>query len=87
MVRPFLYETVLFLLPFAIYALWLVIRRVDVVDAETWRRAPILVLLLAALLTTGAGLALFGHFHAAPAGSVYVPAHVENGRLVEPELK
>jgi hypothetical protein len=40
------------------------------------------------LIATGdRGLALVGHFGGAPAGSHYVPAHMENGKLVEPAMK
>jgi hypothetical protein len=87
MVRPVLYETVLFLIPFVLYALWLLARQVNPAALASWQDAPILTLLLAALITTGIGLALVGHFGGAPAGSAYVPAHLENGKLVEPELR
>jgi hypothetical protein len=87
MVRPVLFETVLFLIPFVVYALWLLARQVNPTAFAAWQDAPILILLLAALVTTGIGLALVGHFGGAPAGSTYVPAHIENGKLVEPELR
>jgi hypothetical protein len=87
MVRPLLYETVLFLLPFAVYALWLAARRVNPAELDTWRDAPLLALLVAALVTTAVGLGLLSHFGGAPAGSVYVPAHVEDGRLIGPQLR
>jgi hypothetical protein len=91
MVRPLLYEVVLFLIPFFLYAVWLMGRRLNPVNRESWREgwrdAPLLALLLAAVVTTGIGLALVGHFGGAPAGSVYVPAHLENGKLVEPTLR
>ena len=87
MVRPFLYETVLFFIPFAVYALWMASRRINPAALEAWRDAPILTLLIAALVTTGVGLALVGHFGGAPAGSAYVPAHLENGELIGPALK
>ena len=48
MVRPLLYETVLFLLPFAVYALWLAVRKVNPAEVEPWREAPLLGLLAAA---------------------------------------
>ena len=38
-------------------------------------------------MTTAIGLALVGHFGGAPAGSVYVPAHLEDGKLVGPAMK
>jgi hypothetical protein len=87
MVRPFLYELMLFLLPFDVYALWLLARRKNPTELATWRQAPILALLFAALLTAGVGLALVGHFGGAPAGSRYVPAHMEDGKLVGPQWR
>jgi|tagenome__1003787_1003787.scaffolds.fasta_scaffold20401179_3 Family of unknown function (DUF6111) len=87
MVRPFFYEIVLFLLPFLGYALWLFWRSVNPITRAAWQNAPFLRLLLAALVTTGVGLALVGHYQSAPAGSAYVPAHLENGKFVEPQMK
>jgi uncharacterized protein DUF6111 len=87
MVRPFLYELVLFFVPFLAYVLWLLWRRVDPTTRIAWENAPILRLLIAALISTALGLALVGHYNSAPAGSAYVPAHLENGRLVEPQMK
>jgi uncharacterized membrane protein YfcA len=87
MVRPILYETVLFLLPFVLYAIWLAFRKVNPAELETWREAPLLALLVAALVTTAVGLGLLSHFGGAPAGSVYVPARLEDGKLIGPELR
>ncbi|MDQ0473622.1 DUF6111 family protein [Labrys wisconsinensis] len=87
MARPLLYELLLFLIPFALYALWLAMKRINPMERRAWRNAPLLWLLLGALVTTGIGLGLVGHFGGAPAGSVYVPAHLENGKLVEPTMQ
>jgi hypothetical protein len=84
MLRPFLYESVLFLLPFLVYAAWLVLQKRNPASLEGWTGAPIVLLLLLAALTTGVGLALVGHFGGAPAGSRYVPARLEDGKLIEP---
>jgi hypothetical protein len=87
MARPILYEVLLFLVPFALYALWLATRNMNPARKESWRGAPLLWLLLGALVSTGIGLGLVGHFGGAPAGSTYVPAHMEDGKLVGPEMK
>lgn len=87
MVRPVLYEAILFLLPFLAYALWLAWKRVNPATRQAWEEAPWLSLFVAALITTAVGLGLFSHFDGAPAGSTYTPAHMEDGRLVGPELR
>ena len=87
MLRTFAFEIVLFVLPFLGYMLWLLIRRGDAFDPRAWGGKPIAILLTTSLLTMLLGLALFGHFRGAPAGSVYIPAHLENGKFVAPQLK
>ena len=69
MLRPILYEALLFLLPFILYGVWLVVRRRNPTSLEGWEGAPILYLLVTAAVTTMVGLALVGHFGGAPAGS------------------
>ncbi|MDQ0394702.1 DUF6111 family protein [Labrys monachus] len=85
MLRPFFYEFVLFLLPFLAYALYLHARRRNGFSLQGWERAPLLGLLALGVVCVGVGLALFAHFGGVPAGSAYVPAHMENGKLVQPE--
>lgn len=87
MVRPLFYEVMLFLLPFLAYAGWLLARRVNPATKEAWTQAPLLRLAFAAVVTTAIGLALVGHFGSSPAGTAYVPAHMENGKMVGPEFR
>jgi hypothetical protein len=87
MIRPLFYEAALFLLPFFLYALWLAWKRVNPARRQAWENAPILSLLLAALLSTAIGLGVMTHYDGAPPGSAYVPAHVEDGKLVGPEMR
>ncbi len=87
MLRPFLYEIVLFALPFLVYALYRWIRSLRGFAQAGWETAPLLPLLTIAVVCVGMGLALFAHFGSVPAGSPYIPAHMENGRLVEPETR
>jgi Family of unknown function (DUF6111) len=87
MLRPFLYEAVLFLLPFLGYGFFLLFRHRGRVGPSSWDNAPLLSLLVASVICVAAGLALFAHYGGAPAGSSYIPAHMEDGKLVQPETR
>jgi hypothetical protein len=85
MLRPFLYEFMLFVLPFLAYAAYLLARKRNGFSLQGWERAPFLMLLALGVACVGVGLALFAHFGGVPAGSAYIPAHMENGKLIEPQ--
>jgi hypothetical protein len=87
MIRPFFFETALFLLPFLVYGLLLLFRRRSMFNLQAWERAPLLSLLMVSVLCVAIGLALFAHYGGAPAGSAYIPAHMENGKLIQPETR
>jgi hypothetical protein len=81
MAREVLEPLALFLSPFAVYALYLVVRARYPLEVEHWTRARVSVLTLAGLAAAVLGLIAINAF--APRGrGVYVPAHVENGVLV-----
>lgn len=82
MIRPILTEIGIFLIPFAVYALYLVASRSRLLHQSSWPRHVVGWLALAALLLTILSLVLLAHFSGAPPSSTYVPAHIENGRLV-----
>jgi hypothetical protein len=82
MIRPVLTEVAIFLIPFAAYALFLLATRSHLFDKTSWPLAIIGWLSAAALLLIIGSFALLAHFSGAPPGSTYVPAHIENGRLV-----
>jgi hypothetical protein len=82
MIRTFLTEGGLFLIPFAVYALFLIATRAHLFDKTSWPLPIIGWLTAAALLIVIASFAYLAHFSGAPPGSTYVPAHVEDGRLV-----
>jgi hypothetical protein len=82
MIRPFLIELLLFLTPFAAYALLLWAKSRGVFDPESWPMRTVVVLTVTALLLMGASAIVASQLSGAPPGSTYVPAHVENGRLV-----
>ena len=82
MIRPALTEIGVFLIPFAVYALFLLATRAAVLAPASWPVHIVARLMLGALVLVGASLILLAQFTGAPPNSTYVPAHVENGRLV-----
>lgn len=82
MIRPVLTEIGIFLIPFAAYALFLVASRNGVFVTTSWPARVVLRLAVLSLLLTIASLVLLANFSGAPPGSTYVPAHIENGKLV-----
>ena len=87
MLRTFLIQAGLVLAPFAAYAIYLAIRRRPLGAAESWT-VPVLVWCggLAVILTV-TGLLLLTQFERAPAGSTYIPPHLEDGRVVPGRFK
>ncbi|WP_458757374.1 DUF6111 family protein [Afipia sp. TerB] len=82
MIRPVLTEIGIFLIPFAVYALFVIATRADVLHPSSWPLRIVLRLAVIAFLLVIASLLLLAHFSGAPPGSTYTPAHVENGRLI-----
>jgi hypothetical protein len=82
MIRPLVSEIGLFLLPFAAYALFLVVSRTNVLAAAAWPLHVIGGLVAVALALTVGALVMLANFSGAPPGLTYTPAHMENGRLV-----
>jgi hypothetical protein len=82
MIRPVLTEIGLFLTPFVLYAMFLMATRAGVLQPEAWPLRRVAVLAVASLALMAASFLLLAQFSGAPPGSTYVPAHVENGRLV-----
>ena len=82
MIRPALTEIGIFLIPFAVYALFLVLSRSGLLTRTSWPVNVVGRLLLGSLLLVVLSLILLAQFSGAPPHSTYVPAHVENGKLV-----
>jgi len=82
MIRPVLTELALFLAPFAVYALYLWGTRADVIHPESWPLPTLAWLTAAALILMAGSFIVLAQWGGEPAGSHYVPAHIENGRLV-----
>jgi hypothetical protein len=82
MIRPVLTELAIFLIPFVAYALFLIATRSGVLASSSWPMHLVAKLVLGSLLLVIISFVLLAHFSGAPPDSTYVPAHIENGRLV-----
>ena len=82
MIRPILLELVLFLTPFAAYAFMLWAKNHGVFDPESWPLRTVAGLTLTALVLMAVSAFVAAQWSGAPPGTEYVPAHVEDGRLV-----
>ena len=82
MIRAVLTEVGIFLIPFAAYALFLLLSKSGVLNRSSWPFRILSWLLLSAFLLVIVSLVLLADFSGAPPGSTYVPAHVEDGKLV-----
>jgi hypothetical protein len=82
MIRPAFTEIGLFLIPFVVYALFLVATRSGLLVQSSWPVTVVAKLLLGSLLLVVISFVLLAQFSGAPPNSTYIPAHIENGRLV-----
>jgi hypothetical protein len=73
-------QLLLFLAPFAIYAISLGVRRQLAFSRHHWPRHILVRLAIVGLALAVAGLVYFG-FSAPQQKGVYAPAHMENGRV------
>jgi hypothetical protein len=82
MIRPVLTEVGIFLIPFAVYALFLIATRTGVLAQTSWPLHVLAKLVLGSLVLVVVSFILLAHFSGAPPNSTYIPAHVENGKFV-----
>ena len=82
MIRQIAIDSALFLAPFAAYALFLWATRAGLLDVSAWSLSRLMGLAIAALVLVIASFVVLVQLSGAPPGSTYVPAHLENGRLV-----
>ena len=82
MIRPALTEVGIFLIPFAVYAVFLIATRTGVMAQSSWPVHIIAKLVLGSLLLVIVSFILLAHFSGASPNSTYVPAHIENGKFV-----
>jgi len=78
MIRRILFDVLLFLLPFALYGLyWRFSAKSGRPTAHPWN-----YLLISGLVLVAASFVVWGVTEGAGQQGVYVPAHVENGRVI-----
>ncbi|MGZ5932826.1 MAG: DUF6111 family protein [Rhizomicrobium sp.] len=82
MIRPALTEIGIFLIPFAVYALFLIATRSGLIKQSSWPIHIVAKLVLGSLLLVIVSLVLLAHFSGASPNSTYIPAHIENGKFV-----
>ena len=82
MIRPVLTEVGIFLIPFVAYGLFLIATRSGVFVQSSWPTHLVAKLVFGSLLLVIVSFILLAHFSGASPDSTYVPAHIENGRLV-----
>ena len=82
MIRPFLIEVSLFLAPFVAYAIFVWATQAGMLDPKTWSLPVLGWLVFAAFVLMIVSFVVIAQFGGAPPYSKYVPAHMENGRLV-----
>ena len=82
MIRPILTEIGIFLIPFAAYAVFLIATRSGVLASSSWPAHLVAKLVLGSLLLVVISFVLLAQFSGAPPDATYVPAHIENGRLI-----
>jgi hypothetical protein len=82
MIRPAFTEIGVFLIPFAVYAAFLLATRSGLLVQTSWPLPIIAKLAVGSLLLVVVSFVLLAHFSGASPNSTYVPAHIENGRLI-----
>ena len=80
MISRIFFDLLLFLLPFALYAAYLRLRQHDE-DARS-KQHPWTALFISGLVLVAASFVFWGLFENADQRGVYVPPHLEDGRLV-----
>jgi hypothetical protein len=87
MARTILTELLLFLVPFAVYAIVLAASRRDARDREHWPGRTLAGLAIVGCVLVLGGLFWFAHFRGAPPGGTYEPAHYEDGKLIPGRIR
>jgi hypothetical protein len=82
MIRPIATEIGLFLIPFVLYAVFLLATRAGVVEPESWTLRRLAGLVIASLILMVGSFLVLAQFGGSPPGSTYVPAHIEGGKFV-----
>ncbi len=87
MIRPILTELAMFIVPFALYAVFLWATKAGVMNPQSWPLSRVLTLIIVALILMVAAFFYLAEYTGAPVGTNYVPAHMENGKFVPGQMK
>lgn len=87
MIRVVLLELLPFLLPFALYAGYVYLRRTQEEDQGLWHDVPLFYLTIAGAALIAIGFVSFSHFSGAPTNAEYVPAIIRDGKIVPGEMR
>ena len=83
MIRPVLTEVAIFLIPFAVYALFLVATRSGLLVQSSWPMHIVIRLVIGSFILVVVSFILLAHYSGAPPNSIYIPAHVDkDGKFV-----
>jgi uncharacterized protein DUF6111 len=82
MIRPVATELVLFLAPFVAYAIFLWATRSGVLHPDSWPLGRLVWLVIASFALMAGSFIALAQWGGEPKNSNYVPAHIENGKLV-----
>jgi hypothetical protein len=82
MIRPAFTEIGIFLIPFAVYALFLIATRTGLTVQTSWPVHVLAKLVLGSLVLVVISFILLAHFSGAAPDTTYIPAHIENGKFV-----
>jgi hypothetical protein len=82
MIRPIATEIGLFLIPFVVYAAFLLATRAGILHPNAWTLSRLAGLVIASLILMVGSFVVLVQFGRPPPGSIYVPARVEDGKLV-----
>ncbi len=82
MIRPVATEIGLFLIPFVLYAAFLLATNAGVLQPNSWTTRRLASLVIVSLVLMVGSFLVFAQFSGAPPGSTYVPAHIEGGKFV-----
>jgi hypothetical protein len=82
MIRPIATEIGLFLIPFVVYAAFLLATRAGILRPNAWTLSRLAGLVIASLILMVGSFVALVQFGRPPSGSIYVPAHVEDGKFV-----
>ncbi len=82
MIRPILIGIGLFLTPFVLYAVFILLARADASLASAWTLRRVMALTITSLVLVIGGFLMLTQFDGAPPRATYVPAHMQDGQLI-----